>query len=235
VILILGIAACGESDSGEPASTAAATVAATATTEATPALGAGRQALDAGPHILDLVARDERGTGPAHLPKIQITVPEGWFNFDGWAMSKGPEVDTVFVMFWDVDKVDPHPCEKVGKPMVDPGPDVDGLAAALAKQPLRNATTAREIVLDRFKGKYLELSVPSDIDFEDCDDGQFDSWTANGWAGGRYQQAPGQVDRIWILDVHGARLVIDASYLPNASPHDRAELDAVVKSIQFLD
>lgn len=224
VSLILGVAACGGSDSSEPAPTVAK-----------PALGAGRQALDAGPQTLDLVERDERGTGPAHLPKIQITVPEGWFNFDGWATSKGLEVDTVFVTFWDIDQVDPHPCKKVGKPMVDPGPDVDGLAAALAKQPLRNATAPKHIVLDGFSGKYLELSVPTDIHFVDCDDGQFDSWTANGWAGGRYQQTPGQVDRIWILDVDGERLVIDASYLPNASPDDRAELDAVVKSIRFLD
>jgi len=36
-----------------------------------------------------------------------------------------------------------------------------------------------------------------------------ESWTANGWSGDRYQQRPGQVDRIWILDVDGERLVVD--------------------------
>jgi hypothetical protein len=35
--------------------------------------------LKAGIHVLDLVAREkpEKGTGPAHLPKIEITRPEG--------------------------------------------------------------------------------------------------------------------------------------------------------------
>ena len=57
----------------------------------------------------------------------------------------------------------------------------------------------------------------------------------NGWASDRYQQSPGQVDRLWILDVHRERLVVDASYLPDATAHDRAELEEVVQSIRFVD
>jgi len=57
--LMLLLAACGGSDP-----------------EAT-TLGAGRQqALEAGTYIVDLVAREKDGTGPAQLPKIEITVPE---------------------------------------------------------------------------------------------------------------------------------------------------------------
>jgi hypothetical protein len=139
------------------------------------------------------------------------------------------------VFFWDVDQVYPTPCKWKGKPMVDPGPDVDRLVAALSDQPLRNATAPTDIELGGFHGKYLELSVPTDIDFDDCDEGYFESWTANGWASDRYQQKPGQVDRIWVLDVNGERLVVDASYLPEATPQDRAELESVVDSIRFLD
>jgi hypothetical protein len=43
------------------------------------------------------------------------------------------------------------------------------------------------------------------------------------------------VDRIWILDVGGERLVVDAFYLAEATPEDRAELERVVDSIRFLD
>jgi hypothetical protein len=42
------------------------------------------------------------------------------------------------------------------------------------------------------------------------------------------------VDRIWALDVDGERLVVDASYLPEATQQDRAELESVVDSIRFL-
>jgi hypothetical protein len=85
------------------------------------------------------------------------------------------------------------------------------------------------------RGKYLELSVPRRIDFDDCDEGAFESWTATGWSSDRYQQAPGQVDRIWILDVGGERLVVDAAYLATATAKDRAELETVVESIRFRD
>ena len=100
-------------------------------------------------------------------------------------------------------------------------------------------------MLAGFRGKYLELSVPTDINFDEareglalfphCDEATFQSWTANGWSGDRYQQRPGQVDRIWILDVDGERLVVDAFYLAEATPEDRAELERVVDSIRFLD
>jgi hypothetical protein len=207
-------------------------------------LGAGHQKLEAGAHVLDLTARDKRGAAAAKLPRIQITVPEGWFNFDGWAVHKGRKPNTVFVTFWDVDEVYPTPCKWKYKPMVDPGPGVDGLASALAMQPLRNATHPTDIVLAGVRGKYLQWSVPTDITFDEahpddalfpnCDEDTFQSWTARGWAGDRYQQKPGQVDRIWIVDIDGERLVVDASYVRETTPSDRAELEQVVDSIRFL-
>ena len=199
-------------------------------------LGPGREELRAGAYVLDLVARDRAGTGPAQLPKIELTVPDGWFNYKGIAVGKGEKVpQTAFVFFWHVDQVYPTPCKWAGKPLVDPGRGVDGLAFALANQPLRHATVPTDIELAGFRGKYLRLSVPTNIDFDDCDEGYFESWTADGWASDRYQQKPGQVDRIWILDVDGQRLVIDAAYLPEATAQDRAELERVVDSIRFLD
>ena len=246
IALVATLAGCGGSASDESAPAESSTVAAIATSEETPSpLGKGLEELEAGTHVLDLVARDFRRTGPAHLPRIEVTVPEGWFNFDGWAIGKGEAPGPVAVLFWDVDEVYPTPCDWAGKPLIDPGRGVDGLATALAKQPLRNATAPTDVVLAGVRGKYLELSVPTDIAFDearkeealfpDCDEATFLSWTANGWASSRFHQAPGQVDRIWILDVNGERLVVDAYYLPEATRTERAELERVVNSIRFLD
>ena len=235
--LIVTLAACGGSAPGGSSPSEAATP----TAQGTPSpLGRLEGDLEPGTHILDLVALDQVGSapGPTQLPKIEITVPEGWYTGGGWVVRKGsgsPPSLRVAVMFWDVDKVYPTPCEWAGKPMVDPGPDVDGLASALADRPLRNATAPTDVVLGGFRGKYLEWSVPADIDFDDCDEGFFESWTANGWASDRYQQEPGQVDRLWILDVDGERLVVDATYVPAASAQDRAELENVVDSIRFSE
>jgi hypothetical protein len=201
-----------------------------------PPLGAGRQKLTAGTHVLDLSKLDQRRTGPSHLPKIEITVPDGWFNYDGWAMSKGRVSRApVFVTFWDVAGVYPTPCKWKGKPLVDPGTSLAGLAAALAKQPSRRATPPVATALGGHRGRYLDFSVPAGVRFDQCDEGAFESWTANGWSSDRYEQEPGQVDRVWILAVDGQRLVVDASYLPRASARDRAELEHVVNSVRFLD
>ena len=198
----------------------------------------GRQQLDRGTQVLNLSsrARGRTGLGLPHLLRIGITVPDGWFNYDGWAMSKGHLWRApVFVMLWDVARVYPTPCRWKGKPLVDPGTGVTGLAAALARQPLRHATTPAAAALDGHRALYLELSVPTGVRFDECDGGTFESWTANGWASDRSEQKPGQVDRIWIVEVDGQRLVVDASYLPGATPSDRAELARVVSSIRFLD
>lgn len=237
IILIVTLAACGESSPTTAAPNPSASGgAASPTAEATPsALGRAEGNLDAGTHILDLTALDQVGTGPGptQLPNIEITVPEGWYNGGGWVVRTTGDF-VVAVMFWDVDKVYPTPCKWAGKPMVDPGRDVDGLVSVLADQPLRNATAPTDVVLDGFSGTYLELSVPTDVAFSDCDEGFFESWTGNGWASDRYQQAPGQVDRLWILDVDGERLVVDASYVPGATEQDLNELADVVDSIRFL-
>jgi hypothetical protein len=178
------------------------------------------------------------------LPRIEVTVPGGWFNFDRWGLGKGKAL-TTSLSFWSVDRVYATPCNWASKPSLDPGRDVSGLAAALASRPLRNATSPKDVELDGLSGKFLQWSVPRNIAFDwsapadalftRCDENTFQSWTANGWNSDRFQQAPGQVDRLWILDARGERLVVDAYYLADTTAEDRAELERVVHSIRFLD
>jgi hypothetical protein len=73
----------------------------------------------------------------------------------------------------------------------------------------------------------IEMTVPSDIDFADCDRGEFRSWL------GRYHQGPGQVDQVYILDVEGQRVVIYTNYMPGTSETERAEREAIVESMQL--
>lgn len=194
-------------------------------------LGAGEQPLSAGVHVLDLVSREQGRKGYAQLPRIAIALPSHWFNNNGWAVNDGGPLG---LAFWDVANVYPTGCRWQGKPKIDPGRTVDGLARVLATRPLRHASRPRKTELAGFRGKYLRWSVPSKIDFSRCGQGYFESWTGRGWASDRWQQGPGQVDRLWILDVNGKRLVIDANYLPSATRAQRAELDRIVHSIKFL-
>jgi hypothetical protein len=181
----------------------------------------------------------------ARFPSIDITVPSGWSG-GGWLLNRprtGHDIPPIAIQFWDVDRIFGHPCQWQGT-LRDPGPTVDDLAAALALVPMRAATTPSDVTLDGASGKYLEWSVPADLtveansNFPDCDttgEGMHDfvSWTGLGAASSRYHQAPGQVDYVWILDVDGSRLVIDAFSMPYATEAELAELRTVVQSIRF--
>jgi len=165
------------------------------------------------------------------FPNIVITVPDGWSSFVYGVNRYNDTPRYLAVSFWSVGDVYANGCHWL-ESKIHPGPTVDDLAAALAARPLRNATAPVAVSLRGYRGKYLQWSVPTDANFSDCDGGRFKSWAAEN-GGDRYQQGPGQVDQLWILDIQGRRLVIDLTYMPAASELDQVELRKVVDSIAF--
>ncbi len=109
-------------------------------------------------------------------------------------------------------------------------PTVDAVIAALAAQAGRNATEPVDITVDGYTGKSIELSVPTDANFADCDSGQFRSW---GPGANRYHQGPGQIDQVWVVDVDGTLVTIDAAWYEGTPADVRAELDAILDSFRF--
>ena len=49
----------------------------------------------------------------------------------------------------------------------------------------------------------------------------------------RWQQHPGQVDMVWIVDVDGQRITFDAAHMPDVSPDEVAELKEMVTTATF--
>lgn len=224
VMAAMGSTAQGADSSSPPSGSPAAGI----TT-----LGLDESPLAAGIYRIQL---DQIPSGGAGLPAVLITVPDGWSNLRGWGVYRGALVDApVSVQFWDVGSVYGHPCQWQGT-LFDPGPGVDDLANALVLRPMRGATEPTDVTLDGHDGRYVELSVPADLDFATCDaDGAehyFESWVGVS-DGDRYHQGPGQVDRLWILDVDGRRLVIDGFDMPFATDAERQELLDVIASIRF--
>jgi hypothetical protein len=182
--------------------------------------------------------------GSGDYPAYTVDVPGTWSSADGhFVVKNGAPVLGLSV--WDVGTVSRDPCHWRGN-AYDPGPTVDDLVDALTAQRLRHATTPTDVTLAGYPGRYLEWSVPTDMvvtgdaNFEGCDmersngDRYFVSWTGNG-LGERYQQVAGQIDQLWILDVDGQRLLVDATYSPDVTKQDRDELDRVVDSLRFVD
>lgn len=202
-------------------------------------LPTGDTALAAGTYRVPL---DTLGYTSGQFPTARITFPDGWNSSNGaflHTVDAGDDEQFVAVQFWDVGDIYEHPCQWKGT-LIDPGSSVDELANALAARPMRNASKPVDVTLDGYHGKFLEWSVPADVDFDTCDaDGGehfFESWTGSVVrtpGGDRYQQAPGQIDRLWILDVNGARLVVDAFAMPGTSDAEQAQAWAAVESLEF--
>lgn len=81
----------------------------------------------------------------------------------------------------------------------------------------------------------MEVQVPPELDLPDCWGGEYRSWVDPS-GGVRYHQSRARirtVDRLWILDVYGERLVIDASYFPSTPQAGRAQLFCIVHSVRI--
>jgi hypothetical protein len=127
------------------------------------------------------------------------------------------------------------------------GPSVDNLAAALAGlAPFRVTSPPRDVTIDGYRGKHLELTVPDlpveeegdDRRFTGCEEGKLKSWVAfvdTAEEGDAYYgySGPGFREEFWILDVEGTRLMIEAGRSAGSPPKDIAELRAILDSIQI--
>jgi hypothetical protein len=92
------------------------------------------------------------------------------------------------------------------------------------------AIRARPATIAGHDAMYVSVLIPSVFDFSQCDAGQLILWeTADGHV--RYGLGPDEQHRLWVLDVDGHPIVIDASSPLSPPPADEAELQAVTDSV----
>jgi len=177
----------------------------------------------------------ERHTFTTYDPALDGSYEITMKLLDGYGGDPGDQV--VFgsdggqgISTWTVGNVYAKPCRST---LLDPPIDssVDALIAGLASQRGRHATTPTDVQVDGYVGKYIEMTVPPSINVADCAHGEYRTWT-DPTEGNRYLEA-GQRDLLWILDVDGARLVIDAALGPKTTEQDREDRIQMVKSIQI--
>jgi hypothetical protein len=174
----------------------------------------------------------------------RFTVPAGW-TWNGRYLSKGgvgmPDGAAIFFFGAPV-QVYADPCHWAGA-WADPptGPGVLDLMAALAAQPMRGAGTPIDrranflSVANRWPGMAIELTVPNDINFANCDGGQFRSWGPDNNA--RSNQDPGQRDLVWAVAGTGMKypgrlgVIIDAASFPGTPAVVMSEIDAILGSV----
>ena len=245
VLIILLTSACSSTATASPSPTVTATAYASPTVTAT--AYASRRDADrncgcspiATPATLRQLVGHVVGAENAEgtYPGYSVKAPAGWSSNGAFVL-----IGDIGLSVWDAIQVPTDPCLWQST-MTTPGPTVDDLVQALLAQKTRNPTAPRDVTLAGHTGTYLEWSIPEDAvvtgdaDFEGCDDPgnghhDFISWLGIGGSE-RYHQAAGQVDRLWVLDVNGQRLVVDATYTPKTPEARRAELDQIAQSIRF--
>ena len=172
--------------------------------------------------------------------RITIEVPDGYVGFDGVAAVKagtnrGPAVITLAISGVYADA-----CQWKGT-LLD-GSAVssnDDVVAALANQKGLRVSTPTGVTVDGFAGTYMERTVPAQTRISDCDGAKtpgdqepvFKVYRSPGF-GDRLLRA-GQLGLLWVLDVEGVPLVIEAALDAGTSSQVRAELLQMVESIQI--
>ena len=124
-----------------------------------------------------------------------------------------------------------------------PATTADEIAAALAAQASTDATAPVDVTVGGYPGKAVTLHVPMTFDlpnatreerFAACDGAVFGFYGIQGESDpSRNAQGAGQVDELWILDVDGSIVILDAAYSPATPDSLVEELRAVAKSATF--
>jgi hypothetical protein len=187
---------------------------------------------DSGEGILPAGRYGMTANGYPDMPYAVVEVPQGFSNFDGWTLFKeglDEEAGAFTGMgYWTISGVFPDPC---GNDFVEVGNSVAEVAGALQAQERSLVTEPVPVTIDGYQGLYLELQMPKDIDLGEC--GQYDVWSSDP-GGGRYMEAPGQLDRNWILDVEGDVVVLQITASPGVPRAAREQLTGMVESVDFI-
>lgn len=168
----------------------------------------------------------------------EVEVPSGFEVYNESFLWQDSDRGHASLSFWEVTGVNRHPCHREGKPrFVDPGPSLEDLAAALRRQPRRLGPEPTPVDFAGYDGLYLELRLPQGFDPAQCDTGHYEAWEAVDpqtlGAMQRYQYGPGEVDRIWILDVEGRRLVVNAAHQQGTPRQVVTDLTGMLDSIHL--
>jgi hypothetical protein len=161
------------------------------------------------------------------FPHLSMTVPDGWHTGGHGDLTQ--DSLNAGLNFLIVDK-DARACTEQGPLGRLLGPGVADLVTLLAGLPSIDISENRDVTLDGYRGTYLEFNQEGGTE-QACalvTDSRQDRYTTAYplWDGDGYHQ-------VWILDVDGVRLVIDA-FSPLASSETvKSELSQVVESIQF--
>lgn len=163
---------------------------------------------------------------------VTVDVPAGWGTNGGWVVMgpKGNQApDGMAIRIYTAANLFVHPLSP-SDGVLDPpvGPSVQDLVTAMVDHPDWTTTGPDAITIDGYSGQVVHVTLPAGTSnatpfnlFGAAKDPQ--EW---GWAAG-------QLFDIYVIDVGGKRLVIDAFHYPGTPEADVTAQRAVIDSVQL--
>jgi hypothetical protein len=162
--------------------------------------------------------------------KISFEIPAGYDPvFELAAFKRGMNETGVSVLA--IGDVYADACSREGASVQGISSTQDVVAALASQRGLR-VSTPTDVTLGGIDATYMEREVPAGTDPSGCDGGEFRVYTDRD-GGARFIDNPGQLDLLWVLDLDGVPVVIDASLEPGISAEDRAEVEQIVASVRI--
>jgi hypothetical protein len=182
------------------------------------------------------------------LPRIDVVLGGGWMRATDGTIGKatGASPSRITIGAWSLRSVHVFPCRWSAGDLADAQlmRTAEGQAQALASwwgqdpgmPPDSNApiapiaTRPQSTTLAGYPAWSLEMLIPSDFDMAACDGGQLILWEST-TGDVRFGLGPGELVRLWVVDVDGRPILIEGSTFLAQAPDDRAELDAIIRSL----
>lgn len=180
--------------------------------------------------------------------RITFELPAGWSGCCGASGIAKEERPGLFsgILYSNITEIIVYgdPCNWAQTTTTEPR-GAEAIAAALASQPGRDGTEPARVNVGGVAGLHVRLTVPldlattpqpdGDVNFIDCDEQLYASWTTAALAPDpdRYHQGLGQIDDLYIVDIGDQTVVFDVMSFEETSASDRAALDAIVASIRI--
>jgi hypothetical protein len=163
--------------------------------------------------------------------QVTFTVPEGWGGTPPEGIRRG-EAALIFVRGASLAA---DPCHNDGTGDIPVGPSVSNFVSALDGHPLLSMTEPIDVTLGGRAGTYMELQVPDDPTIQ----GSSEPASLEGcpvyrpWNPWYLAQRPGELWHLWIVDVDGVRVVVQAIDLESTSAEVKGQLQAIVDSVRI--
>jgi hypothetical protein len=174
-------------------------------------------------------------SGEPDAPRAVVDVPPTWQREadDSSVLirdSASPQ-DGGLVFFGTAANTFADPCAHVLR-TPEVGPTVDDLVSALADTTYMTSTEPVQTTLGGRPATYIELTAADELP---CAGNEFYLYSLVPGAiqPSVFIDGPGQIVRMWVLDVDGTRVVAVAFHFPEASPEALAEAQLIIDSVEF--